>query len=415
MIWMLGGYMWLFVHRPFEVWPALGDLQIERAYMVLMVVFWAVQPNKGWLTNRLHGALVFFTLVLTAAWMASPFMAAKGCMDAVENYYKVIVFYVLVVTSVRDEAGLRKLILLFHAAVGLYMLHSLWEYHNGRCMWRMGISRMVGVDTSFMDPNAFASTLVLALAMTLPFWATKPSYGMRTLLLGFTAVACLCILLTGSRAGFMALGLCALLGLMATGRVKTAVLLLVLGVVTAPLAFVALPAELQDRYLTIIDPSYGPANAQQSAEGRVNGLVKGYEAWSTSPLLGHGPGSFQLATGSDIQAHNVYGQVISELGALGAAALVGLVACYLLNWWEAHRRLRQDPDEWHSFAFHVARAVALAAVLLLFLGIAGHNLLRYQWVWFAAFQAIALHCIRVRQAAASEAWAPVGMTPALVS
>ena len=31
MIWMLGGYMWLFVHRPFEVWPWLGDLQIERA------------------------------------------------------------------------------------------------------------------------------------------------------------------------------------------------------------------------------------------------------------------------------------------------------------------------------------------------------------------------------------------------
>ncbi len=24
MIWLLGGYMWLFIHRPFEVWPWLG-------------------------------------------------------------------------------------------------------------------------------------------------------------------------------------------------------------------------------------------------------------------------------------------------------------------------------------------------------------------------------------------------------
>ena len=56
MVWMLGGYMWLFVHRPFEVWPWLGDFQIERIYMLLMIAFWAVQPNKGWLSNRLHVA-----------------------------------------------------------------------------------------------------------------------------------------------------------------------------------------------------------------------------------------------------------------------------------------------------------------------------------------------------------------------
>ena len=79
MVWMLGGYMWLFVHRPFEVWPWLGDFQIERIYMLLMIAFWAVQPNKGWLPNRLHAALVAFTLVLTMAWVASPFMYSPGC------------------------------------------------------------------------------------------------------------------------------------------------------------------------------------------------------------------------------------------------------------------------------------------------------------------------------------------------
>ena len=412
MIWLLGGYMWLFVHRPFEVWPWLGDLQIERGYMVLMVVFWAVQPNKGFLGNRIHAALASFTLVLTAAWVASPFMGDKSCVDAVENYYKVIVFYVLVVTSVRDEAGLRTLVLMFLGAVGLYMGHSLLEYHNGRCMWRMGISRMVGVDSTYNDPNAFASTLVLALGMTLPFWAAKPSFWMRLLLLGFTGMACLCILLTGSRAGFIALGLWALLSLLATGRVKTALALLVLGVVTAPVAFFALPAELQNRYLTIIDPSYGPANAEQSAEGRLNGLVLGYEVWTHSPLLGTGPGSFQAATGSDIQAHNVYGQVISELGTLGAVALVGLVACYLVNGREARRFYRERPEEPRTFAYHVAQAVVMEAILLLFLGIAGHNLLRYHWVWFAAFQAISLHCIRARQTALADVWAPApGLTP----
>ena len=31
MPWLLGGYMWLYLHRPFEFWPALGAMQIEHA------------------------------------------------------------------------------------------------------------------------------------------------------------------------------------------------------------------------------------------------------------------------------------------------------------------------------------------------------------------------------------------------
>ena len=34
MRWLLIGYMFLFIDRPFEVWPWLGDLHIERLYML---------------------------------------------------------------------------------------------------------------------------------------------------------------------------------------------------------------------------------------------------------------------------------------------------------------------------------------------------------------------------------------------
>jgi hypothetical protein len=42
MRWLLIGYMLLFIHRPFEVWPWLGDLHIERIYMLLTIAAWAV-------------------------------------------------------------------------------------------------------------------------------------------------------------------------------------------------------------------------------------------------------------------------------------------------------------------------------------------------------------------------------------
>ncbi len=34
--------MWLFVHRPFEVWPWLGDLRVEHIYMLGTVFYWAL-------------------------------------------------------------------------------------------------------------------------------------------------------------------------------------------------------------------------------------------------------------------------------------------------------------------------------------------------------------------------------------
>ena len=52
-----------------------------------------------------------------------------------------------------------------------------------------------------------------------------------------------------------------------------------------------------------------------------------------------------------------------------------------------------------DFLYHVSRAVFLNVLLLLLMGWAGHNLFRYNWLWFAAFQAVALHCIRLQSAA----------------
>ncbi|MGH7171740.1 MAG: O-antigen ligase family protein, partial [Gemmataceae bacterium] len=72
MIWLLGGYMWLFVHRPFEVWPVLGTFQIERAYMILMLLVWLFSP-KGWVGNRMHGVTAFFSVLLFLTWMLSPY------------------------------------------------------------------------------------------------------------------------------------------------------------------------------------------------------------------------------------------------------------------------------------------------------------------------------------------------------
>jgi O-antigen ligase len=401
MIWLLSGYMWLYVHRPFEIWPVLGALQIERVYMFVMLVVWLVTPNKGWVSNRIHIALAAFTVVLAASWVLSPYMDKPICTDTIENYFKVVVFYVLVLTTVRDERGLRLLVLLFLASIGLYMAHSMLEFLNGRYQWRMGIRRMMGVDVTFSDPNAFASSLVYSLPLTIPVWASRPPLLLRGLLFSYTLAVCGCVALTGSRAGFIGLCAFALLALFVSVRRKAlfVVLAVMVGATGLAVATVALPAELQNRYLTLIDSSYGPKNAAESAGGRMDGLIYGIEAWEKSPLLGHGPRAFDFATGRMGGAHNLYGQLLSEMGSLGALTFLAMLACFAFNWWEVRNYYRANPEQPRDLPFYVSRAIGLLIVLLLLLGWSGHTLFRYHWQWFAAFQAIAVHCVRQKSAA----------------
>ncbi|HTU90494.1 MAG TPA: O-antigen ligase family protein, partial [Gemmataceae bacterium] len=360
MIWLLGGYMWLFIHRPFEVWPVLGTLQIERIYMIGMLLLWLFSP-KGWVANRIHWVTAFFSVFLLASWLLSPYMDETSCSATIEDYFKVLVFYVLVVTTVRDERSLKLLITLYLAAVGVYMAHSFWEFLCGRYEYRMGIRRMIGVDKTFGDPNAFASSLLYTVPLVLSLWMTKPGKTMRRLLAAYLLGACLCIVLTGSRAGFIGLCFCGFLMLLLSVRRKGMVLLLsgICGVLGLGVATVALPSELQNRYLTILDSSYGPKNAAESANSRLNFFLEGCRAWQSSPLIGHGPRSFDIISGHKMGSHNLYGQVLCEMGTLGALTLAAFVVCFVLNWLEVRRYYQSNPEHSRDFLFYLSRNLAI--------------------------------------------------------
>ena len=106
--------------------------------MLLTLAVWAVHPGKRVLPNLQHVAYAAFALAVAVAWVTSPWM--DGSQPLVEDYFKVLVFYLLLVTSVHDEAGLRRVVGGFLAVMGLYLTHSLREFLGGRHVYRMGIT-----------------------------------------------------------------------------------------------------------------------------------------------------------------------------------------------------------------------------------------------------------------------------------
>jgi hypothetical protein len=388
MRWLLIGYMFLFIDRPFEVWPWLGELHLERVYMLFTLAVWLVYPHKRWLPNVLQAAYIAFALAVLGCWVMSPW--SEHGQPVVEDWFKILVFYYLLVTTINDERGLRTITVGFLTVMGLYLAHSLREYLGGRHTYRMGIARMIGVDSTLGDPNSFGASIVFALPIVVAVW--RSGIGGQTgkwLLAGYVGLSGLCVLLTGSRSSFLGLILCSLLVIAGSRHRLSALLGFVL---LAPLAFVALPESLQTRFETIVNPDVGPANARESGHGRLEGLFTGLRLWEANPLTGVGPGAWRPATRSKIESHNLYGQLMGELGLVGIIAFLSILAGFWANL-RALRRLRRDYPQWErAIFFTLPGPVGIGIILLLFMGNFGHNLFRFTWLWYGGFLIIARHC-----------------------
>jgi O-antigen ligase len=394
MRWLLIGYMFLFIDRPFEVWPWLGDLHFERVYMLCTLAVWVVYPHKRFLPNMQHAAYFAFCVAVLFTWAISPW-SAYG-QPVVEDWLKIVVFYVLLVTCIHDEEGLKHIAVGFVAVMGLYLLHSFREFLAGRHTYRMGISRMIGVDTTLGDPNSFGASIIFALPIVVALWKAGIGGKLgRILLAGYVGLSALCILLTGSRGSLVGLLVWFLVVIWGT-RYRYA--MLAGFAVVAPLSFVALPDSLQTRFETIINPDVGPANAKESGEGRIQGLMMGWQQFTNSPLSGIGPGAWRPANNTKIESHNLYGQLIGETGAIGAVAFIAILVCYWKNI-RAIRRVRRDMPKWENdLVFTLPSSIGFAVFLLLFMGNFGHNLFRFTWLWYGGFLIIARYCVARRVA-----------------
>jgi hypothetical protein len=248
-------------------------------------------------------------------------------------------------------------------------------------------------------------------------------------------LALVAIMFTGSRSGMVTFILFLFLLVMGSSRKIWAILLA--GVLLV-VSWDYMPDDLQKRFLSTFSEKYAEGGAQASAEGRTQGFLRGLELYKNNPVLGIGPDNFRfswpgMASGPNV--HNVYGQVLSELGT------VGLLSFGLLLWlmYRQNRRIvvrfrrmstqRTDEDGESPPApvgkrgqrggradsgrngplppqrplsalavqsvplFHsrLGQAIIQTMILMLFKGWADHNLYRYTWLWLAALTVLGTH------------------------
>ena len=396
MILLLIGYMWLFIHRPFEIWLWLGDLNIERVFILTSAVLWLLFHQKSIVRNiNVLGICAVAIAILISDLMTN---TSDKTNVAVEEWLKILFFAILLLTSIRQDQELKVLLTGFSVVFFIYMLHSYYEFKFcDRFVYRMGIPRLCGMGITMSDPNSYGASIVYFLPVLVPLWMVMR--GMPAILIRLFAIAAFCLAVmsimdTGSRGAFI--GLLAYV-FFAAAFSKNRWKILAAALVFLPIIWVNMDQRMQNRYLTIIDPSRGPANAQESAEGRLKGLETGLELLQRYPLFGCGPGNAAIVSGSGFQTHNFLGQVAGELGSLGLLAYAFLCCCITINYLYSRfcwKILQAHSPNTDPYLFLVSQAVFISLLLLLLMGLGGHNAFRYTWVWYAAFQGMAVVALK---------------------
>ncbi len=389
MIWIIVGYMWLFLHRPFEVWPILGTIRLERVYMIATLIAWLTIAEKQLTENKMNFAVAMMAFAMFLATLMSEYTNIFDS-SAMQNWFKLVVFYVLVMTSVKREKDLKILVTGFLVCFFLYLVHSYWEFLHGRYNYAMGTVRMIGVDETMSNPNGFGASIVMHIPLLLPFMVLAKKRWHYLFMIAYFLLSARCVQLTGSRSSFVGLGVLLVTAALVS---KRRLLLIPLMCLACVVAWFSLTENLKERYMTLIDPTINES-ATESAQGRSKGFWDGVHNWESSPIYGVGPDMHGKACGSGFLSHQLYAQVIGELGTIGAVAYLLLVFFFFTNHWEIMQEYsdlkRQGREAEGLYCYRVSLMTVTGLLVMLYFGFSGHNAYRYNWVWFAAIQATAL-------------------------
>ncbi|WP_242012427.1 O-antigen ligase family protein [Pseudodesulfovibrio cashew] len=403
---MLLGYLFIYICRLPEEYPVLELIKLEKTWAIAMLICFAL-THKGKFMPFSGGKMLlgFLGLVLASGLWAYDFAAWQ---DISYKFFKICLVSFLMVNTVKTREEFACFMTAVVMIFFVYELKSLIEYTNGRYVYRMGLVRMVGIGQTYNNPNSFASTVCLTIPYAYALFrdsAIPFRRIVKPLLLGLFVLSAVCVVLTGSRTGFASLAFLAVIYILANKHSFRNFVLL--GV-----AFVVIwtftPGPQKERILSTIyskdeiELDYMSEktveSATVSAESRILGLVNGFELMCRRPI-GYGVGGFATARALvggpyGLRSHNLYGQVMGELGILGIILFGALVVGCI------KRNIAVIKYE-KSGLFEYAKANMICLVLLLFQGFAGHMLYRYTWYWIIAYTAIMLNLVR-RDLALSE-------------
>lgn len=407
-----------FLHLPAR-FPWLGEVRFDFIMMgvtLLAVVF----EGRGLLMVR-ERTMKLFLLLIAYVIVTMPLVEWPGSVmrHGLEEYSKTALFFLFTVSIIDSERKLKVFMLIFIACQLIRVaepayLHVTTGYwgdvaYSHKDEDLKSLLRLSGAPNDVVNPNQLAWVIV----GTIPFlyyllWRMGGAVN-RLLFLAPLPLLIYALVLTGSRSGMVSLAVVILsIIFMGRNRFKRAALL---AVVLLPLTiFVTgqVSPELVERYSSLISSE---ATGRDTVIGRVESVQKTFSTVLNKPIVGHGLGtskevSANFMSGRAQRAHNLYVEILQEIGLMGLVIFGLFVAAALKCLSEAKRAVAGV--EGASFLPMLATAIQVWMIMDLFYSLSCFGLSSWEWYLFGGLSTVCLTLAREHANEARSAQAAQG-------
>jgi O-antigen ligase len=300
----------------------------------ISIAFWAFRTHRiRWTVSPLHATIAFFVLVqaISLSYSAIPLVTLKALARTLTG---LLGGYILTQIAVQSPRDLRTPFRILFVTTLLLVAYGLYtQFVEGISIYQDIAYPFFGNHCIYAAYLCFPAAFVLAVL-------TQP-VSSRTTLTVFLVAVSLAILLSFVRGAWM--GMLALVPYLVVRQgsrygLRLILILLLLGMLCVfGVAALNLQDLLEERWRTLFDIGY-VAN-----ESRIDRWMAALSMWMTHPILGVGLGCFpdlyfqhvyDLASFEvklHMGAHNLYLEILAELGAIGLLAYVLVIGAFFIE------------------------------------------------------------------------------------
>ncbi|MBY6032517.1 O-antigen ligase family protein [Marinobacter daepoensis] len=372
------------------------------AIFILLVLLF-VQKDK--FKNKI-GDPVFSAFFILVAYIifSIPFVEWPGSVLRVnlDIFFKASVFLFFVALFVDTEKRLKIFLFVFLGCQIFRVFEPLYlnitSGYWGSSTYLSSkefANRLAGAPADVINPNELG--FVIATAVPFLHYLLWPmSWKAKALYLFLMPMLLYALILTMSRGGFIAL---LVVAFFVFKESKRKFRLLVVGFLSAILAFSVMTPVQKERYLSLIDRD---AEGGTSADGRIRGMVNEFKLGMTRPIFGHGLGTTPEAKvhklGSREASHNLYAEVLIELGLVGFFIFMAFLLRIIKKLFLVRASFSKLSSENLGFYARLNKALITLFWMYAVYSINYWGLSQYYWYLFAglviAFSNLALRNVR---------------------
>jgi O-antigen ligase len=405
-----------------ETWPESSPVLGFRLYLMLIVMTLLSIPNRLPVLGMIRPTLVFVGLISLVILLARsgperkdlssstrllntlivyimislPFVAWPGSVvkHGLDVFVKAVVFFYFTVQLVDTLPRLRTFVVVVFGCQVLRVLEPLF-LHITTGYWgswaHMGegdmLDRLAGAPNDIINPNGLAFVILTALPFLYYLVGGSGRVIIKLASIGLLAALLYALVLTGSRSGLV--GLLVVVAAIIY-RSKRRTVILVMAAIAAVLLVSVMTPDMRDRYLSLTNSETKNAATTQ---GRIQHMLDEVEVASRRPFVGYGLGTSQEALANEVgryqPSHNLYTEVIIELGMIGFVVYLMFLASIFSNLHEVRAAIvslgkQRGTGDGHCQFYERCTGATLVLVLMcLVFSIASYGLSELYWYLIA--------------------------------